>query len=295
MNSRIPTPAQCAAALLLTLLGVSGIAFGPLAPRAAAYPPAPHHLFYGMVRDELGNPITVTNATIILETTSGMQLTTTIVPYLEPSMNYRLAVPLDSGITSDLYKPTALRPTVPFRIKVKIGSVTYLPIEMSANLALMGQPGQRTRLDLTLGEDSDGDGIPDAWQRAIIALSGGRLNSLSDVKPNDDFDGDGLTNLQEYLAGTYAFDSKDGFVLNIARMNGGSPVLEFMAIRGRTYAVMGSPDLKEWTQLEFKVSVPNADGATMRNYAASDVRLLQVEPGQPAGSAPMRFFKLMAQ
>ena len=30
----------------------------------------------------------------------------------------------------------------------------------------LGKPSETTRLDLTLGEDSDGDGLPDAWERA---------------------------------------------------------------------------------------------------------------------------------
>ena len=51
-----------------------------------------------------------------------------------------------------------------FRLKVKIGSVTYLPIEMKLSKAL-GQAAQSTRLDLTLGEDSDNDGLPEAPER----------------------------------------------------------------------------------------------------------------------------------
>ena len=37
------------------------IAFLVAAP-AGAFPPAPHHLIYGMVRDEFGNPISAATA-----------------------------------------------------------------------------------------------------------------------------------------------------------------------------------------------------------------------------------------
>lgn len=250
-----------------------------------AYPPAPHHLFYGMVRDEFGSPIAA-GAEVILETLAGVQIKTTVIPNLEPGVNYRLAVPMDAGVTSDLYKPTALRPTVPFLIRVRIGTVNYLPIEMIGDMSRMGQPGQRTLLNLTLGEDTDGDGLPDAWERLINP-------DLTKVCPGDDSDKDGLTNLQEYLTGTYAFDPKDGFTLKIARMNGSAPVLAFTAITGRTYTLLGAPDLKSgWTQLEFKESAAAA-GATMASYAAANVRLMEIEHRQPTNAPAIRFFKLM--
>ena len=38
--------------------------------------------------------------------------------------------------------------------------------------------------------DSDGDGLPDPWEWALINASGGLLPSLADVRPEDDFDHD---------------------------------------------------------------------------------------------------------
>ena len=253
----------------------------------SAYPPAPHHLFYGMVRDEFGSPIAA-GAEVILETLSGVQIKTTVIPNLEPGVNYRLAVPMDAGITSDLYKPTALRPTVPFLIRVRIGTVNYLPIEMIGDMSRMGQPGQRTLLNLTLGEDTDGDGLPDAWERLINP-------DLTRVRPGDDSDRDGLTNLQEYLAGTYAFDPKDGFTLNILRVHNGAPVLEFTAIRGRTYTLLGSPDLTTWTSQSFRIPAEGATAPTRASYPAADVRKLQIEAISDAGQPLPRFFRLMTQ
>ena len=238
-----------------------------------------------MVRDEFGSPITA-GAEVILETLGGVQIKTTVVPNLEPGVNYRLAVPMDAGITSDLYKPTALRPTVPFLIRVRIGTVSYLPIEMIGDMSRMGQPGQRTLLNLTLGEDTDGDGLPDAWERLINP-------DLTKVRPGDDSDRDGLTNHQEYLAGTYAFDPKDGFTLNIVRMNGTTPVLEFTAIRGRTYTLQSSPDLKTWTTQPFRIPAEGVDSPVRANYPAIDVRKLQIESISPADQPVPRFFRLL--
>ena len=282
-----PTGRPAATLLALTLL--------TLLPFFAshAFPPSPHHLFYGMVRDESGNPIFVNHAEVFLQASSGTEIKAAIIPNLEPGLNYRLAVPMDAGLTQDLYKPTALRPTVPFKLRVRIGNTVYLPVEMAGDYAKLGQPAQATRIDLTLGEDADDDGLPDAWERALLTLSGGS-KTLQDIKPGDDFDGDGLSNLQEYLAGTYAFDDQDGFSLKAVRQSGALTVLEFLSIRGRSYTIHGSKDLEHWTAASFRVSAPTP-GAFQPRLQATDTKVVRVEVDPGAGAEAMRFFKLMVQ
>jgi hypothetical protein len=259
---------------------------------AGAYPPAPHHLIYGIVRDEMGDPIDVSKAEIILETATGVTLRTAIVPNLRPGVNYELSVPMDAGLTGDSYKPTALKPMVSFRMKVKIGTVTYLPMEMAGGYSKLGQPALQTRIDLTLGEDSDGDGLPDDWERMLLALSAGRLKDLSDVRPDDDFDGDGLGNLQEYLLGTYAFDPQSGFRVDIVGFSAGQPVLEFMVIRGRNYTVHVSSDLQTWQPVEFRLTDVDSEAVSRSSYSATDTRMMRVQAGHTAapGGQPV-FFK----
>lgn len=260
-----------------------------------AYPPSPHHTIYGTVRDEWGNPLVVTNAEVLLETLTGVQLKTMVVPRLMPDANYRLQVPMDAGLTADAYKPTALRPTVAFRLKVRIGLTIYLPIEMAVNYSNLGKPAQSTRLDLTLGEDVDGDGLPDAWERALLATLGGDL-TLQDIHPNDDADNDGLSNLHEYLAGTYAFDPEDGFRLAIVDAVNGNPVLEFLSIRGRSYALEASQDLQTWVPARFRLLSDAPDMPGRDFYQATDVRLQRVEALPPDGeTAPRLFYRAKIQ
>lgn len=258
-----------------------------------AFPPAPHHVIYGLVRDELGQPLNVSAATIIFETLAGVQIRSDIFPSVENGINYRLTVPMDAGLTAGIYKPTALSPTVPFRVKVQIGTATYVPIEMTGNFASLGQPAKKTRIDLTLGEDKDGDGIPDAWERMMISRLGGGL-TLADIRGADDLDHDGLSNYAEYIAGTYAFDPVDGFRLEIVGLNKGAPLLDFLAIRGRTYAVYGSSDLKTWTPVGFRIPAEGPIPAVRQNYQATDVRNLRVEVVPPEGANP-NFFKVQVQ
>ena len=273
---------------------VAGGLFALTCASAFAFPPAPYHRLYGLVRNQWGDPINVNDAQVYLETTNGPGVAVKLSPGVDPGANYQLIVPMDAGTAPDLYTSTALKPTFPFRLKVKIGQLTYLPIEMALTDSHIGQPAQSTRLDLTLGEDTDGDGLPDAWERALIAALGGNL-TLADIRPNDDLDGDGISNLNEYLAGTYAFDPSDGFRLSVIDATGGTTTLEFLAIRGRTYTIQSSTDLKQWTPVSFGVVNAGVAGSPQDNYLASDVRFLRIQVPFAAGAETNRYFRAVVQ
>ncbi len=282
-NARPATSSRALVATVLTLL---------VAGAAVAFPPAPHHIVFGLVRDQWGNPINIFPSDVSLETPSGVtRLRASMGSALEPGVNYRLEVPMDSGTAPDLYKPTALRPFFQYRLKVVIGQSVYVPIEMAGDFARIGNPGEKTRVDLTLGVDSDGDGLPDAWEQQLIALYGG---TLAGIRPNDDSDGDGISNLHEYLAGTYAFDPSDGFALSLAGVSAGNSVLEFLALRGRNYSIQTSPDLRTWTAASFRLSSDPAQASLRNNYQATDVRTLRLEVPSQSG-ATNRYFRAVVQ
>lgn len=270
--------------LLLLLLA------GPSAP---AFPPALPHTLFGMARDEYGNPL-VNNATITLTTTSGVSISCKVVAGLEPGVNYRLVIPMDTAIRSDFYKPVALQATVPFRLRVTINNVTFLPLEMVGDYTLLGQPGKQTRLDLTLGEDTNGNGLPDAWERAMIAARGWNT-TLNGLNGSSSPGHNGVTLLQEYVAGTYGFEDGNGLNLALARVEAGTPVLEFFAVRGRTYSIVGTTNLKTWVPVAFRPLLAGAAPEPVATYLSPDVRLLQVTvPAPSTGAAPL-FYKLRIQ
>lgn len=265
----------------LSLVGLA-VFSGPL----TAYPPAPFHLFYGMLRDEYGTPIN-SGAEVILETSSGVRIKTSVIAGIESGANYRLEVPMDSGLMAAPYQPTALRPTVPFRIKVRVGAVDYLPIEMRGDFSQLGESGQRTRLNLTLGEDSDGDGLPDAWERLINP-------DITKVKPGADA-GNGLTYLQTYYAGTYAVDPKNGFALSIVGFTQGRPQLEFLAVNARTYTLLGSTDLKSWQELSFRLSTEAVSAPAHASFSTDSVQKVRIEAVTPENGTPPTYFRLKLQ
>ncbi len=271
---------------VLRFLALLGLA---LVPAAHAYPPAPPHIVFGLVRDSFGTPYLNTGVQVVLLGGDGLEKARTNVnPLAGPGANYSLAVPMDGGTSGPLYDPTAMRPTLPFTMRVEIGGVSFLPIQMTAGSWTMGQPAERRRIDLTVGVDSDGDGLPDAWEWEMINSDPtGRLRGLADVNPHDDFDGDGLTNLQEYLAGTYAFDSADALTLQIVEIVDGVARLQFLAITGRTYTITSSADLVNWTGQPFAFAPA---GAPAPAFLATDVRVLDVYA--PMGEGARRFFRL---
>lgn len=273
---------------------LAGLGSLALPETSHAYPPAPDHVFYGLVRDEMGYPLTSSAAVVILETAAGVQIQTTISPNVEPGANYRLAVPMDAGITEDSYKPTALRPTVPFKIKVRLGNTVFLPVEMKADFSKLGQPGQRTRMNLTLGEDANGDGLPDAWERALLATYG-LGKDLSKLHSTDRLNGNSLTLEQQYVAGTYAYDDRDGFTLKALRADAEGARLEFMAVQGRTYTVYGSADCQVWVTVPFRLAGQGDTAALLPCYYSADIRVVQVDVQLPGTAPALRFFKLMVQ
>lgn len=259
-----------------------------------AFPPAPHHLIYGTVRDEYGTPLMTDQALLLLQTPSGVQLMTTVVPGLGFDMNFQLEVPMDAGLTPDPYEPKALIAGSAFKIFVVIGVTTNLPIQMAGNFSQLGQPGQQTRIDLTLGVDSNGDGIPDAWELAFLASIGSNL-SLANLNPNLRLAGDGMTLRQEFLAGNYPFDPQEPFSLTLVAPNSGSPMIQFTAMTGRYYTLLGSPDLRTWTPLNFQVPAEGTAAPVHGYYFSPSIQTIQIQTIQPATGPTMRFFRMLLQ
>lgn len=92
--------------------------------------------------------------------------------------------------------------------------------------------------------DSDGDGLPDAWEQA-----NGTFVFIPDA--NDDPDMDGLTNWEEFLAGTHANDAASALRFTQVSAQNGNIVLQFLAISNRTYSLLYKPALGEvqWSKL----------------------------------------------
>jgi alpha-tubulin suppressor-like RCC1 family protein/regulation of enolase protein 1 (concanavalin A-like superfamily) len=69
--------------------------------------------------------------------------------------------------------------------------------------------------------NSYGNGLPDSWAQRIVDFSStDNITSVAQVLPGDDFDGDGLTNLQEYQQGSDPTDYYNGHLPSFAIVSG---------------------------------------------------------------------------
>jgi len=257
-----------------------------------AYPPAPDYTLYGTVRDERGRVLAKGSAWVIVSHAAGEIVRTPIDLAPEEGVNYVVHVPMDSGTVGAAYVATALQPTVGFTLRILMGGRSYVPFQITRLPPTVGLPGTRTRLDLTLGLDSDNDGLPDAWEQALIDNDRtGRLRTLADVKPGDDLDGDGLTNELEYRLGTYALDPLDGLALSVVEAVNGFAHLRFAVTVGRTYTIKASTDLQTWQAQSFAVGTAAAPAVAA--FAASTITVQDVWVPLPAGGTA--FYRLYAR
>jgi hypothetical protein len=92
--------------------------------------------------------------------------------------------------------------------------------------------------------DTNGNGLPDEWEIRYF----GSLNAPNGG-PNDDPDGDGATNLQEYLAGTNPLDPADVFKITSVQILGADVGISFATVAAHRYRVERTADLVggSWT------------------------------------------------
>ena len=92
--------------------------------------------------------------------------------------------------------------------------------------------------------DSDNDGLPDAWEDEF-----GTFKFIPDA--NDDPDLDGLTNWEEYLAGTHPQFATSALRFAQITAQSGNVILQFVASSNRTYSLLFKPtlDAVQWSKL----------------------------------------------
>ena len=247
--SRIPDPRF---ALVFTLLALWFLA---IAPPACAGLPQPMCVLYGQARDGYGLPYRA-NADVILLHGTNEVARHTVRGSLAPGVNFALYVHLDDGREAMPYSTRALSSGASVRIVVRDADGEKTVME-NASIPPVGQPGSLLLLNVTAAPDTDGDGLPDPWEWELNDWSNGVLTSLWDVQGEDDFDGDGMSNAQEYAAGTFAFLDYDYLAVEqtLPTANGWL-CLTFLTVPGKTYSVRGATNLAEpvWLPCSFSVS-----------------------------------------
>jgi hypothetical protein len=126
--------------------------------------------------------------------------------------------------------------------------------------------------------DSDGDGMPDAWEQA-----NGTFVFIPDA--NDDPDHDGFSNWQEYLAGTQPNDAASALRFMQISAQSGDVILNFVASSNRTYSLLYQPALGQgpWLKLADITAHPTNRIVTLTNAISGEAQRFfnLVTPAQP--------------
>lgn len=116
------------------------------------------------------------------------------------------------------------------------------------------------------------DGIPDSWR---IQYFGSVMNILS--APDADADGDGMTNLEEYLAGTNPNDIASRFAVNGSHDTAGV-TLKWPSVTGKTYRLESAPSLTgaPWTIVEDGIAGTGGTIQRTQSYNAGQAQFYRV-------------------
>jgi hypothetical protein len=132
------------------------------------------------------------------------------------------------------------------------------------------EPTPGRRLPVT-GPDTDGDGLPDAWEQV-----NGTQPFVADA--GADPDGDGMTNLQEYQAGTHPLDPASVLAVQSLAISQGLLSLQFTAVSNRTYTLLGgtSPAGGPWGVVTNLPAQPVTGPAVITRPATGTARFFRL-------------------
>jgi hypothetical protein len=213
--------------------------------------PEPDLVWYGRVSTTVdGSPIRLTAGTLEwrIEPVSGGPAWVLTAPLtnINDQFSYILRIPCESpepggGVAGGANGVLVLsNPPIAYRrATVTLDGQPLLLVNAAGEFAPgLTSRGRLERVDLQLGslpEDSDGNGLPDAWELQYFGVIG--------VDPGDDPDGDGMSNDAEYRAGTNPIDPDSRFaVVEVSAVAGGVRI-EWSSEPGRTYRVRRAASL----------------------------------------------------
>lgn len=217
--------ALIAAGLLLAPLGFAGL-------------PLPSLTFYGLFLDEFGWPYSVDDY-VEIRTGGRHILSHPLTSTGGRDYNFLIRIPYDSGGRTADYSIGAISPgeTVSLRLVDSRWGTVVVQTNFVCNLP----PGAVVRFDSSSGVDTMQDGLPDDLRFWLWETHGdGSAFDPAKWLAGDDTDGDGVSNLDEYKAGTDPANAEDLLQVAISTTDRpGMARITFYSVPGKVYQLEG--------------------------------------------------------
>ena len=267
------------------LLGAATPAFALL--------PEPGNIYYGTARDVFGVPFTsdsqvkVTMIRVIgtlddpYDNVPDDDITLAESPIIAPQpnspINFILRPSLDI-LGGDRYLATAGRQNDPVLLFIMDGGQRY-PVAAAGNCAPVSDPvpalgGRATIVEVNIRaiDDLDGDCIADTWEAYHFQGTG--------FGATEDLDGDGYSNLSEFLAGTDPWTpdqislTLENLGLTLVKNAGNSVTVDWPRDPSRTYVMQWSANLSAFTDIPgAKLSGPRRNIVDVSGLSKVFIRL----------------------
>ena len=236
-------------------LGCIGLLIGmAVMAQAQNAVPLPPFTVYGMVKSWNGRAYSSNDNATVIAKIGGVEVDRcAAVSGVYPDLNYRIHIPMASAPVSG---KGSTGDSITFEVYYDGQTHAVPPGETPP---IVGQTGTAMACNLVVGTDLDGDGMPDEYENLLLPyyIEAGRGTSIWNILPTDDFDGDGYSNEQEFIAGTIPVEESDFLKIDEFKQSAaGLMALKFLSAPGRTYAVPQTTNLisTSWTASELSLA-----------------------------------------